>query len=88
MECVSPPCTGSVLDGQCPVCNLMQRQTSAGVVVDGPLYVTRRSKDGTDQSMKGRSVTVGGRVVTVWLGINDKATRTVDLSALVSIDAA
>ena len=56
--------------------------------VEGPLYVTRRSKDGTDQSMRGRSATVGGRVVTVSLRINDKATRTFALNALVSIDAA
>jgi hypothetical protein len=58
------------------------------VEVDGPLYVTRRSKDGTDQAMRGRSATVGDHVVTVYLRINDKATRTFALTALVSIDAA
>ncbi|MEO8695487.1 MAG: hypothetical protein ABI658_18340 [Acidimicrobiales bacterium] len=58
------------------------------MAVDGPLYVLRRSNDGTEQSMRGRSATVGDRVVTVYLRINDKATRTFELTSLVSIDTA
>ena len=87
MDCVSPSCRGTVQDDQCPECGLRHHQTAAGVTVDGPLQGTRRSKDGTDQSMRGTSVTVGPRVVTVHLRINDKATRTFELNELVSIDA-
>ena len=58
-----------------------------GVKVDGPLNVTRRSKDGIDQPMIGLSATVGDRVVTLHLRIHDKATRTFELNALVSIEA-
>ena len=88
MDCVSPPCPGTVRDDQCPVCGLKQKRTPEGVTVEGPLYVRRRISGGTDQPMIGRSVTVGERVVTVYLRINDKATRTFALNALVSIEAA
>ena len=67
---------------------LRQRRTPEGVEVEGPLYVLRRSKDGTEQSMRGRSATVGDRVVTGYLRINDKATRTFELTSLVSVDTA
>jgi hypothetical protein len=50
--------------------------------------VTRRSKDGTEQPMMGRSVTVGLQMVTVYLRVNDKATRSFELDRLVSIQAA
>ena len=88
MDCVSPPCAGTVRDDLCPTCGLKQTRTTAGISVDGPLHVTRRSKDGTEQPMMGTSVTVGNQVVTVHLRVNDKATRTFDLQALVSIEAA
>ena len=86
MNCVSPPCPGTVRDDQCPVCGLTQRRTPAGVEVDGPLHVTRRSKEGTDRTIVGLAATVGDRVVTVHLR-HDKATRTFELNALVSIEA-
>jgi len=85
-ECVSPPCHGDVHDELCPTCGLKQRATKTGITVDGPISITRRSRDGADQSMIGTSATVGTRVVTVHLRVNDKATRTFDLSALVSIE--
>jgi hypothetical protein len=88
MDCVSPPCTGAVCDDKCPVCGLRQRRTPQGVKVDGPLYVTRRTSEDVEQPLIGRSLTVGERVVTVHLRINDKATRTFKLNALVSIDFA
>jgi len=88
MDCVSPPCAGTVRDDLCPTCGLKQTRTTAGITVDGPLHVTRRSKDGTEQPMMGRSATVGTKVVTVYLRVNDKATRTFELHALVSIEAA
>ena len=86
MECVSPPCPGTVVDDQCPVCGLRQRRTRDGVTVDGPLHATRRSRDGAEQAMVGLSATVGDRVVTVHLR-HDKATRTFEVAALVSIEA-
>ena len=88
MDCVSPPCTGTVRDDVCPSCGLKQTRTTSGIKVDGPLHVTRRSKDGTEQPMMGRSVTVGLQMVTVYLRVNDKATRSFELDRLVSIQAA
>ena len=85
MDCVSPPCFGTVRDDQCLVCGLTQRRIPAGVEVDGPLYVTRRSKEGTERTIVGLSTTVGDRVVTVHLR-HEKETRSFELNALVSID--
>ena len=85
MNCVSPPCPGTVRDDQCPVCALRQRWTPEGVEVDGPLFVTRRSKEGTERSMIGLSATVGDRMVTVYLR-HEKETRSFELNALVSIE--
>jgi hypothetical protein len=85
MDCASPPCPGTVRDDQCPVCGLKQGPAPEGVKVDGPLHVTRRSKDGTEQAIVGLSATVGDRVVTVHLR-RDKETRTFELNALVSIE--
>jgi len=48
-------------------------------------HVTRRSRDGDEQTMVGLSVTVGERVVTVHLR-REKETRTFDSQALVSIE--
>ena len=72
-------------DDRCPVCGLTQRSAPDGVKVDGPLHVTRRSRDGDEQTMVGLSVTVGERVVTVHLR-REKETRTFDSQALVSIE--
>jgi hypothetical protein len=85
MDCASPPCPGTVRDDLCPVCGLKQGPSPEGVKVDGPLHVTRRSKDGTEQAIVGLSVTVGDRVVTVHLR-RDKETRTFEVNGLVSID--
>jgi len=85
MQCASPPCPGTVSDDRCPVCGLTQRSAPDGVKVDGPLHVTRRSRDGDEQTMVGLSVTVGERVVTVQLR-REKETRTFDSQALVSIE--
>ena len=85
MNCVSPPCPGTVRDDQCPVCGLTQRWTPSGVEVDGPLRVTRRSKEGTDRTILGLSATVGDRVVTVHLR-HAKETRSFELNALISIE--
>jgi hypothetical protein len=71
---------------RCPVCGLAQRSVPDGVKVDGPLHVTRRSRDGDEQTVVGLSATVGNRVVTVHLR-RDKETRTFDLHALVSIES-
>lgn len=86
MECASPPCPGTVSDEHCPVCGLTQRHAPEGVTVDGPLLVTRRSRDGNELSIVGLSVTVGDRVVTVHLR-HEKETRSFELNALVSIEA-
>ena len=86
MQCASPPCPGTVNDDHCPVCGLAQRSAAEGVRVDGPLHVTRRSRDGDEQTIIGRSATVGDRMVTVHLR-HDKETRTFDLQALVSIES-
>ena len=86
MQCASPPCAGTVHDDLCPLCGLAQRAAPEGVKVDGPLHVTRRSRDGDEQTIVGLYVTVGDRVVTVHLR-HEKETRTFDLNALVSIEA-
>ena len=86
MDCVSPPCFGTVRDDQCLVCGLRQRWIPAGVEVDGPLYVTRRSKEGTERAMIDLCATVGDRAVTVHLR-HDRATRSFELNALVSIES-
>jgi len=86
MQCASPPCPGTVIDDHCPICGLAQRSAPEGVQVDGPLHVTRRSRDGDEQTVVGLSATVGNRVVTVHLR-REKETRTFELNALVSIEA-
>ena len=88
MDCVSPPCAGTVRDD----CANLRPQANANDCGD-QRYGTaacHAAVEGRTEQRDGTSVTVGNNVVTVHLRVNDKATRTsicrprLDRSGLIS----